>query len=209
MINIVVFFILLYIQLSLGEIYIHKNVMHNKPNTFMRTLWGDSHLIHHEEVYEDMGIKENFSHEGMYFSMFTIISISILVCIVIYIDKKILDINLDIQQICMISFSIGLFYYFAWNILHTRFHRLYPSKPLEKNTLFSFLLRNHSYHHLQKGLKKGNYNIIFIGGDHIINTYRNCVDNKALCKQYYNKYKKLCDMEKNGDPLPYGLKWCK
>ena len=115
MINIVLFVVLLYIQLSLGEIYIHKYVMHNKPDTFMRIIWGDSHLQHHEEVYEDMGIKENFSHEGMYFSTFTIVAISVLVCIVIYIDTKVLDITIDIPKICMISFSIGLFYYFAWN----------------------------------------------------------------------------------------------
>lgn len=208
MIKIILFIILLYIQLSLGEIYIHKSVMHNKPNTFMRTLWGDSHLLHHEEVYENMGIKEDFLHEGMYFSMFTIISISILVCVVIYYDLQLIHLKMKAQQICLMSLSIGLFYYFAWNILHTRFHRLYPSKTLEKNWLFGFLLRNHSYHHLQKGLKKGNYNIIFLGGDHLINTYRSCVDNKKFCKQYYNKNKKLCDMEQNKDELPYGLKWC-
>jgi hypothetical protein len=208
MIKIILFIIILYIQLSLGEIYIHKFVMHNKPNTFMRTLWGDSHLLHHEEVYENMGIKEDFLHEGMYFSLFTIISVSILVYGVIYADLKLIHIKMNALNIGIMSCSLGLFYYFAWNILHTRFHRVYPSKILEQNMLFSFLLRNHSYHHLQKGLKKGNYNIIFIGGDHLVNTYRSCVDNKNFCKQYYNKHKKLCDMEQNKDELPFGLKWC-
>ena len=208
MIKIFFFIVLLYIQLSIGEIYIHKSIMHNKPKTFMRRLWGDSHLIHHEEVEADMGIKDDFLQEGMYFSLFIIIAISVLVCIVIYADSKLINIKLNTTQISIISLSLGVFYYFAWNILHTRFHRLYPSKRLEKNTLFSFLLKNHSYHHLQKGLKKGNYNIIFIGGDHLLNTYRTCIDNNKFCKQYYNKYKKLCDMEKNRDELPYGLKWC-
>ena len=71
---------------------------------------------------------------------------------------------------------------------------------------------NHSYHHLQKGPRKGNYCIVFLGADHLFNTFNNCINNKEYCKKNYHKspanLKKLCDMERQKKKLDKGLKFC-
>jgi len=59
-----------------------------------------------------------------------------------------------------------------------------------------------------KGNKKGNYNIIFPGGDHILNTYNSCIDNKEYCKNPNPAHIEICEQERKKTQLKHGLRWC-
>ena len=56
------------------------------------------------------------------------------------------------------------------------------------NNMFSMswisylLYNNHKMHHIQKGKKKGNFNIIFLGADEWFNDNRKSVNNENYCK---------------------------
>jgi hypothetical protein len=206
--KVIIFILILYLQLTIGEVLIHKYIMHNNPNTIARKFYGNSHVIHHSEVYEDMKMKPDFLEEGMYFSILTTTEIFLIILFTICIDNKLLGMGLKLQHLAIISLVISIFYYIVWNIIHIEFHRIKGDKLYYNNRIFNYFLKNHSYHHLQKGIKKGNYNIIFIGGDHIMNSHRTCIDNKQFCNEFYDKHKQLCNMERRRDPLPNGLKWC-
>ncbi len=47
--------------------------MHNKDNTLIRKIYGNSHNIHHLDVLDDMKLKDNYNEKGLYFSTFYII----------------------------------------------------------------------------------------------------------------------------------------
>ena len=42
--------IILYFDLTIGEVLIHKYRMHNKPNSIIRKLYTDSHVKHHLDI---------------------------------------------------------------------------------------------------------------------------------------------------------------
>ena len=55
------------------------------------------------------------------------------------------------------------------------------------NYINYLLYDNHKKHHLQKGSKKGNYNVIILGADEWFNTNVYKVDNKEYCETHQNE----------------------
>jgi hypothetical protein len=51
----------------------------------------------------------------------------------------------------------------------------------------TILLSNHENHHLQKGDKKGNYNVIVLGADEWFETNNKTIDNTEYCKTHTNE----------------------
>ena len=79
------------------------------------------------------------------------------------------------------------------------------------NVYFNWANKNHIYHHLQKGDRKGNYNIILPGADILFGTYNTCIDNTEYCnKDDLSEYdKKLCKLQKENIVPISGIKYCK
>ena len=130
----------MYIQLNNEEVFIHKYIMHNKPKTISRKIYGNSHVIHHSEVYEDMNIKPDFLKEGMYFSIITTTEIFLIIMLNVYIDNILLGLNLKLLHLMIISLSISIFYYIVWNILHVEFHKINRDKMKFNNPVFNLFL---------------------------------------------------------------------
>ena len=200
--------IVLYLLLTLGEVVVHKYIMHNKDNSFIRRVYGNSHNVHHLDVLDDMKLKDNYEEEGLYFDTKYTIILSLVIFIIYYPVILLFQYKINILYILGLSLGIGLFYKFSWDYLHYSFHQINTIEDKKKNKLFNWLFKNHSYHHLVKGNKKGNFNIIFPGGDHILNSYNNCIDNKEYCKNPNPTHIKICEKERKRSPLKHGLRWC-
>ncbi|MBP01738.1 MAG: hypothetical protein CMM25_02855, partial [Rhodospirillaceae bacterium] len=104
-----------------------------------------------------------------------------------------------------LTMAIALFYKFMWDWLHYAFHQINELDRWKTNPVFYWYFRNHSYHHLVKGKQKGNYNIILPGGDHILGTYRSCIDNTEYCKD--NEHS-ICTAQEKNEVLTHGFQFC-
>jgi hypothetical protein len=66
----------------------------------------------------------------------------------------------------------------------------YDENLFDLSWFTALLYKNHSNHHLQKGAKKGNYNIIFLGADEWFGYNVKNVDNREHCMA--NPTEKVC-----------------
>jgi hypothetical protein len=96
------------------------------------------------------------------------------------------------------SFAVVLLYCWTWSSLHTKYHRkeislknqvFYVAMPFfepdTSSSLYKYLFKYHTLHHLNKGESKGNYNVVCPFFDFIFNTYKTRVDNRL----YFSKNK--------------------
>jgi len=201
----------LYLSTSIGEFIIHKYGMHNITLNKHNIPGISNHLDHHSDVHYDMTLNENHNDRGMYFMTSVTIILGIIVFLIYYFWINIIfKLKLDYKYIILISFIISIGYKLLWNNVHYKFHML--GKPFNQWTKYEKLLfRNHTYHHLQKGKTKGNYNIIFLGADYLFGQYNTCLNNKEYCDSL-NGNNKLCNYQKN-KIVPnkfsrYGIKYC-
>ena len=207
--NYVMFYILIYIGLTFGEYIIHKYVMHNKEGSIIRRLYGDSHVMHHLDVMGDMTLKDDHNEEGLYFSIQGALLMSMCNFIVFYTIRLLLDVDLRVCTILLISGFIACMYGLLWNNIHCVFHKMYGDID-SYNFYVRWSYKNHAYHHLQKGDDKGNYNIILPGADQILGAYRTCINNVKYCAtgQVSPNNKALCELEKRREEMDHGLKFC-
>ena len=211
--------ICLYAINSFFEYFFHKYCMHtnflnNKTISSINNKT-KNHLLHHLDVKIDMKLDDKYINhlDGLYFNIYDTFNLIILFFIInTIIIKIIFKYKITYKYIILLSIINPISYYFLWNYIHPKMHQISNNKIDDMNFFEKILFKNHSYHHLQKGDKKGNYNIVYLGADYLFNAYNNCVDNKEYCKKNYKKLNKdaqqLCDLEKNNKKLPNGLKFC-
>ncbi len=205
-IKLIIVILSMLLSLSIGEWVIHKYIMHNTEGSFGRFIFGDNHIVHHNQVNSDMTLKEGEEHVGLYFGVFETLAVSVLFMVVQRIIMYIIKFDCKITYSFGISLAVGLFYKFLWDFLHYSFHDLTDDLEINKlNPYFYWWFKNHAYHHLVKGEAKGNYNIIVPGADFLFGTYRSCVTNKEYCKKNPNE---ICDMEKKVKLLKHGFSFC-
>lgn len=170
--------------------------MHSRKGELFYTKdWAQSHLDHHKEVNNKNEI--NYTKpEGLIFGWFpTSVLMVVMFIIPFYFINRIANTDLSFGLIILLSIISALLYGMLWNTFHAAFHNTafsydisvgFPSFHLpdmfKQNYFVSWLWRNHAYHHLNKGDKKGNFNIILPGADHIMGTYRDRIDNTEYCK---------------------------
>lgn len=194
--KILTFIIFNYFALTLSEWFLHKYVMHAKPNTIFYTKqWGQSHLDHHKEVDNNNSIKFK-EPKGLIFAWYpTLVIMFSYYLALLAVINKLVGTNFKITTLLIIALIVALIYSMLWNSIHAAFHDTvfsyditvgFPSFQLDPtikhNFIMRWLWRNHVYHHLNKGDKKGNFNIIIPGGDHIMGTYRDSIDNNDYCQ---------------------------
>lgn len=200
--------ILLYLELTIGEVIIHKYIMHNKEDSFIRRygLYGEGHVVHHHDVLDDMKLKEDHSEEGLFFALSDVVYVSIITFIIWFPTIRMFY-NVKWYYVLGLSVFLGFLYRQLWDFLHYSFHQIDELEKYKSNPLFYWLFYNHSMHHLNKGLGKGNYNIIFPGGDFILGTYKSVVNNEEYCMNPLPQHEGICQKEKDGIPLKHGFKW--
>ena len=202
--------IIFYLELTIGEVLIHKYVMHNNPNSIMRKIYGDYHIRHHMDVKSDMTLSDNYFEEGLFFGWKYTLLLSILIFSIWYPTLHLFFTKINRNYIFGLSILMGITYKLLWDYLHYSFHQLSELESKRSNPIFNWLFINHTIHHLQKGERKGNYNIIFPGGDFILGSYNSCINNKKSCteKDQSDIMKTMCYYENNQIPLKHGIKWC-
>ncbi len=188
-----------YILSSVFEWCIHKYIMHcniendfNKTdivNTFIKKTC-KNHINHHINTNKDMSLLEkNDSALFMGWNLTIPFTISVVLCI--YISFLISNVNPNKHIIKIIFFSILfiILWQLIWNIFHPNMHKHlhnYNNGPYIQNIQLPYLKKklynNHSIHHLQKGKRKGNYNVILFGADEWLNTNNKDIDNSEYCK---------------------------
>jgi len=218
--------VLLYIIITFTEWYIHKNIMHKSNGLISKYLQkihvdiykyspSDKHENHHKLVENDGSV---YDGDGLLFlKMDSILSI-LIIFILYFFMSKILIRGLTKNHYITIFITvtiIAILYHILWNTLHPRYHRFnnyYNENGIIENSfIYKYLEKYHMIHHLNKGDKKCNFNIILPGADFIMGTYRGCVDNTKLCNSSNKLTMKeidLCSKQKVGEKLPYGINYC-
>ena len=166
--------LILYLVFTFSEVFIHKEIYHNKPDSFIRKygIYGDEHINHHLDVLNDMSLKEGYHEDSLFFDTFDLVYITLLIFIVWY-PTVLLFYSVEWYYIFIAAVLTSLFYKVMWDKLHYAFHQINDIGKYKDNFIFKWLYNNHKVHHLIKGENKGNYNIIFPGADHILGLYRN------------------------------------
>jgi hypothetical protein len=160
----------------------------------------DTHINHHLDVEKDMHIDKPSSEEGLYMGWDVSYYYVPLLVISMVISRYITKYNISNIMILFLSLFISFIWQYIWNKVHIDMHNLenkysimkgpYDEGLFDLNIITKILFTNHQYHHLQKGEKKGNYNIIMIGADEWFNSNNKIIDNKEYCKK--NVKDKMC-----------------
>lgn len=202
------FVILLYVFISFLEYFIHKRIMHcNQKDPVFQFIKKiipysqhscESHMEHHLEVRPNMKLKDVRDEESLTFGWKLFIGLYPVAFIIMYFANLICGTHFSLIASLIISFIVLFFIFYMWNKIHPRFHdydvKTFSIKSgphdngLFKTTFFEKLLyRNHEAHHIQKGEKKGNYNIILLGADEWMDRNVKVIDNKEYCKTHQNE----------------------
>ncbi len=204
-INYINFTLIAYVFISSFEYFAHRIIMHcDEKNKIYRGIsylipylkqTCKSHKEHHLEVKPDMKIHEVKDEDTLIFRwklfamLFPVIFISLLLA------NKISNSNIHLLTIIIFSFIFLFIIFYMWNKVHPRFHD-YDVKQLNikvgphDNGYFDtsyfekLLFKNHEAHHIQKGEKKGNYNIIVLGADEWFGRNVKVIDNIEYCKTH-------------------------
>jgi len=218
--------ILIYLLISFIEWYIHKNCMHENDNNLLITMFDKlyyffysadfrkSHIDHHintdnnGHIDDDEGATVRTSYKY----------INLLLPWIPYclITKIIFNYSLKTYSyFLLLFFIIAWIYEILWNCFHLKYHRWEDNYNeegiIENNFIYKYLEKYHMIHHYNKDDNKCNYNIILPIMDHIMGTYRGCVDNKEFCKNHKfdsPKNIELCNKEEMNIKLPYGIEYC-
>jgi len=142
----------------------------------------------------------------LFFDIETVIEMTLIAALPFYGIFKTWGLEVSLKFCFALALSLTLIYNFLWDWLHYSFHKINDLDTWKGNPIFYWYFRNHSYHHLVKGEKKGNYNIILPGGDFILGTYRSCIDNTEYCKTNQHS---ICTRQEEQEVLDHGFQFCK
>ena len=207
------FIILFYIFFSITEFLSHKYIMHcDKNNNISKAISNipfvnkqyfltcEKHIQHHLEVDPDMSLNDNKYKESLFmgWNIYIYLFIAFLLCALL--SNSISNYNLSIKYLLIFCAIITFIWEYLWNKVHVKMHDCeidYSIKegPYDENILNldlfkEILLANHKNHHLQKGEKKGNYNVIILGADEWFGYNNKEVDNFEYCKTHTTE--KIC-----------------
>ena len=200
------FILMSYMCISLMEWVVHKYIMHcTNSNTFIRNIISNIkfldnvckyHITHHVNVNSDMSVvdeKDDPQNDAKFRMGWNIyIPLTISVSIGFLFSRYISKYKISFLNIVILSSIISFIWEYIWNKTHTEMHKFEQTYSIKKgpydngffNTeiLMKLLYKNHVMHHAQKGDKKGNFDVIFLGADEWLNSNNKTVDNTEFCK---------------------------
>lgn len=195
------------VVISALEWTIHKYIMHGDPEA-LRAIpligaWlsktAQTHNDHHLDVENDMRIPDHVEKEGLYFSWGSTVPMFAAATSIMLVANRTLG-GPSVMRTVQTGALLAIVFSLVWNSVHTRMHEYelrislidgVPSLegfPQKIGGLYDWMWRNHALHHMQKGSKKGNYNIIVPGFDFLMGTHTDRVyDNVEYCKNADDK----------------------
>ena len=194
-VRIILCVITLYLYITIIEWFIHKHIMHNEK-------LDPGHIRHHRSVNVDMTLsKDEYVEDEIRMGSSHTLMITVGTIIVSnLIINKLYKLDVNIYYIFLGSLLLSLFYRFMWNTYHRKMHFEFEFFEKTNNPYLKWIFMNHAYHHLQKGDRKGNFNILFPGGDFIMGDYRTNVDNTEYCKK--DTEHRICKYNKVFNKVP-------
>ena len=198
----VIFLGLTYIFFSFAEWLIHRYIMHcNKKSLFWFIISGldptnvveeicDHHIEHHLEVRPNMTLSEVKHKTSLFMGWRVCLQVFAITFIGMIISKTISGVKYSYTILAFCSIVFTILWAYLWNKIHPLMHRFkgkyeinegpYENK-LDFNLINKLFYRNHQFHHIQKGIKKGNYNVIVFGADEWLGTNVRVINNKEYC----------------------------
>jgi hypothetical protein len=160
----------------------------------------DSHIQHHMDVEPDMSLKDGIDEKSLFMSWRVYLFFLFIFIISFFISKWITKYDISYKYIIVIGVIITFIYEYLWNKTHAKMHNYekdysilqgpYDQNLFDLDPIKNQLYMNHVYHHMQKGDKKGNYNIIILGADEWFGYNNKTIDNKEYCKS--SPHEKIC-----------------
>jgi len=193
----IIFVLCIYIIFSFTEYIVHRYFMHSKEkNVLSNNHWNhhkhtlDDMQLKNSDQYNSYINK----YLGLYFTWpntVIVFFVGLLEGFILYLCLSYLfDINISILSIFIWVSFFCIYQSSFWNTIHPDIHGIH--KPISwwegipgsfiwifvfssiyidnKITIYDWLKRNHTMHHLRKGDKKGNYNVTLPGADWILGT---------------------------------------
>ena len=181
------FILLFYLFGTISEYLIHKYIMHaNKNKLYYKILHkipliknillknNKVHINHHLNIKKNMNLKKNKKY-GMYMGWNTTILGIIVLFIILTLSTKFSNYKLSFNKKIIISIITSFMWNYIWNKTHPQMHNYksdfsikngpHDNNLLDLTFITNILYKNHQNHHLQKGKRKGNYNVILLGAD--------------------------------------------
>ena len=207
------FIILFYIFTSINELIAHRYVMHCDLNSsfskFMKNIvflnkqyfdTCEKHIQHHLEVNPNMSLEENKYKESLFMNWDIFLTLGFFTFICLVLSKYISQYDISFKYIIILTLILTFTWQYLWNKVHIKMHDYetdysindgpYDNGLLDLDFVKNLLYKNHQNHHLQKGKKKGNYNVILLGADEWFGYNNKKVDNLEYCKTHGNE--KIC-----------------
>lgn len=166
---------------SIMEWLIHRNIMHcYQYSAWMLTSPLKSvcleHKDHHLSVKKDMTLREPSRDDELVFNLETTSIFAILFFIISGFAVCSLDIKgISIYTHAAVSVLFMILVSMIWNSVHTKMHDKDVYVPFipkidTPESMYTVYLSNHELHHQIKGDDKGNFNVVLLGADEIMNT---------------------------------------
>jgi len=203
--RVVAWVVAVYVWASLLEWMLHKWSMHGVGllgGLFTKLKTTRSHIQHHKDTNMQQGLADDYHPEGLVYEprdmVLTWLAFSpgALGLWALLGGRRVMPAAVLI--VITIVGAIG--YFWTWNSMHTAYHKVYlpvnqdiPTadatvrlwsplayfQPNKSNPVFRWLFRYHALHHLNKGVSKGNYNILLPLADTLLGSYTPRVDNRT------------------------------
>jgi len=150
----------------------------------------DYHIEHHLEVNPNMSLSAIKHKSSLFMGWRVCVQVSIIAFIGMVIAKAISGVKYSYGLLALLSIIMSVTWAYLWNKVHPLMHNFGDNYkinegPYENKLDFTIInklfYRNHEFHHLQKGIKKGNYNVIVFGADEWLGTNVRVIDNKEYC----------------------------
>jgi hypothetical protein len=211
--SLLVLVIYYYQFLTIFEWLGHKYIMHCDKKSFFYNLLSkidpnkvieqtcDNHIQHHKEVKPNMYLNSVKLKESLFMGWNVFLYIFIFSFASLCISKIISQNKLPYIHVFIYSICLTLLWSYIWNKVHPLMHKYEGSYNIKEgpyestlnfNSINKLFYRNHEYHHLQKGNKKGNYNIIVFGADEWLGTNVQIIDNKEYCSNPQVANEEIC-----------------
>lgn len=179
MLDLVVFFLVFYVVMSVNEWMVHKYYMHSDK-------FGSTHLLHHAETNTNMTLRktsrllDDDDFRGTAFSWLTVIAIALIAFPQALLLSRICLQNRRVMRRVFCAASAVIFFAFyqgiAWNSIHPAMHEMPPvpwwhgppSVISSENAFLDVLRTNHERHHQSKGTCC--FNVTLLGADYLFLT---------------------------------------
>ena len=204
------FILISYIFISCLEHLNHKYVMHCKEDNIITKIAENipfiknefkqscrSHTQHHLDTEPDMTLNQNTFYESMFMGWGVFLQIFTQFFIGFTLSNYITSAKVKIYILLIASIISVFIWSYIWNKVHTEMHKYehnysiaegpYDNGIFDLTWLTKLLYHNHVNHHLQKGEKKGNFNVIVLVADYWFNNHNKVVDNEEYCKTHDEK----------------------